>query len=68
MRPVPLAEDLECCLLRSGTCRTGVRDAMRRMICGSCGCTPPKRGNVEGLVSGEGVSGRRGARSMGVGD
>eukprot|EP00972_Heterocapsa_arctica_P096840 14287845-Heterocapsa_arctica.AAC.1 len=61
MRSVPLAEDLECCLLRGGTCRAGVRAAMRRMICGSRSCTPPKRGHVEGLVAGEGVSGRRGA-------
>eukprot|EP00972_Heterocapsa_arctica_P096676 14262154-Heterocapsa_arctica.AAC.1 len=41
---------------------------MRRLICGSRGCTPPKRGDVEGLEAGEGVSGRRGARSMGNGD
>eukprot|EP00972_Heterocapsa_arctica_P021664 3185475-Heterocapsa_arctica.AAC.1 len=68
MRSVPLAEDLECCLLRGSTCRAGVRAAMRSMICGSRSCTPPECGDVEGLLVGEGVSGRGGGRSMGSGD
>eukprot|EP00972_Heterocapsa_arctica_P017108 2529992-Heterocapsa_arctica.AAC.1 len=37
------------------------------MISGSRSCTPPEGGDVEGLVVGEGVSGRRGTRSMGSG-
>jgi hypothetical protein len=44
--PVPVAQDLECCLLRGGTCRFGVGAAMLRMISGSCSCAPPERGDV----------------------
>eukprot|EP00972_Heterocapsa_arctica_P072200 10663142-Heterocapsa_arctica.AAC.1 len=64
MRSVPLAEDLECCLLRGSTGWAGVGAALRRMICGSRSCAPPECGDVEGLMVGEGVSGRGGGRSM----